>query len=87
MEIAEAKMIMKEFLEDCDKTQKNEYKTPLRKAFDIAYEKMCDGENKPYITDGETDLICSAIINSPVETSRELQDRVFAILKTHSFPF
>lgn len=41
----EAREILKEFLEDCDKTQKAKTKTPLRKAFDLAYSELCKPSN------------------------------------------
>ena len=41
----EAKEILKEFLEDCDKTQKSKTKTLLRKAFDLAYSELCKSDN------------------------------------------
>ena len=87
MNKAEAKMIMKEFLEDCDKTQPTEHKSPLRKAFDLAYQELCRGGNENYFEEKEIDLMCSAIISSPVDTSRELQDRVLALLNENALPF
>lgn len=87
MDKTEAKMIMKEFLEDCDKTQPTEYKSPLRKAFDVAYQSLCNSGNENYFKEKEVDLICSAIINSPVDTSRELQDKVLKLLQENISPF
>lgn len=40
----EAREILKEFLEDCDKTQKEKTKTPLREAFDLAYSELCKSD-------------------------------------------
>lgn len=79
----EAREILKEFLEDCDKTQKA--KTPLRKAFDLAYSELCKSNNNPCFRQEEIDKVCQAIIDSPVDTSRELQDRVLNILQNNSY--
>lgn len=79
----EAREILKEFLEDCDKTQKT--KTPLRKAFDLAYSELCKSDSTLCFTQEEIDKVCQAIIDSPVDTSRELQDRVLSILKNNSY--
>lgn len=43
----EAREILKEFLEYCDKTQKAKTKTTLRKAFDLAYSELCKSDNTP----------------------------------------
>lgn len=87
MDRAEAKLIMKEFLEDCDKTQPTENKSSLRKAFDMAYKELCRNDSENYFEEKEVDLICSAIINSPVDTSRELQDRVLKLLNENMLSF
>lgn len=87
MDRVEAKMILKEFLEDCDKTQPTEHKSPLRKAFDMAYQSLCKSDIENYFEEKEIDLICSAIINSPVDTSKGLQDRVLNLLNENMLPF
>nr|DAT08822.1 MAG TPA: hypothetical protein [Bacteriophage sp.] len=81
----EAREILKEFLEDCDKTQKTKTKTPLRKAFDLAYSELCKSDSTLCFTQEEIDKVCQAIIDSLVDTSRELQDRVLSILKNNSY--
>lgn len=81
----EARDILKEFLGDCDKTQKAEAKTPLRKAFDLAYSELCKSDDTPCFRQEEIDKVCQAIIDSPVDTSRELQDRVLNILQNNSY--
>lgn len=81
----EAKEILKEFLEDCDKTQKSKTKTPLRKAFDFAYSELCKSDNTTCFRQEEIDKVCQAIINSPVDTSRELHDRVLNVLQNNSY--
>ena len=81
----EAREILKEFLEDCDKTQKAKTKTPLSKAFDLAYSELCKSDNTPCFRQEEIDKVCQAIIDSPVDTSRELQDRVLNILQNNSY--
>lgn len=87
MQKNEAIEILKEFLEDCDKMQKTENKTPLRKAFDLAYKELCKSKDKDYFKSEEVNKICSAIINSPVDTSRELQDKVYRVLSNYTLPF
>ena len=87
MDKAEAKMIMKEFLEDCDKTLPTKNKSPLRKAFDMAYQALCRDNSENYFEEKEVDLICSAVINSPVDTSNELQDRLLKLLNENMLPF
>lgn len=81
----EAREILKEFLEDCDKTQKAKTKTPLRKAFDLAYSELCKSYNTPCFRQEEIDKVCQSIIDSPVDTSRELQDRVLSVLQNNSY--
>ena len=81
----EAREILKEFLEDCDKTQKAKTKTPLRKAFDLAYSELCKSDSTPCFRQEEIDKVCQAIIDSPVDTSRELQDRVLNVLQNNSY--
>lgn len=81
----EARDILKEFLEDCDKTQKEKTKTPLRKAFDLAYSELCKSDNIPCFRQEEIDKVYQAIIDSPVDTSRELQDRVLNVLQNNSY--
>lgn len=81
----EARDILKEFLEDCDKTQKTKTKTPLRKAFDLAYGELCNSGNTPCFRQEEIDKVCQAIIDSPVDTSRELQDKVLNVLQNNSY--
>lgn len=85
MDIKEARDILKEFLEDCDKTQEAEAKTPLRKAFDLAYSELCKSDDTPCFRQEEIDKVCQAIIDSPVDTSRELQDRVLNVLQNNSY--
>ena len=80
----EARDILKEFLEDCDKTQKTKTKSPLRKAFDLAYSELCKS-NTSCFRQEEIDKVCQAIIDSPVDTSRELQDRVLNVLQNNSY--
>ena len=65
----EAREILKEFLEDCDKTQKAKTKTPLRKAFDLAYSELCKSGNTTRFRQEEIDKVCQAIIDSPVDIS------------------
>lgn len=55
MDRKEAKMIMKEFLEDCDKTQPTENKSPLRKALDMAYQSLCKNDSENYFEEKEMD--------------------------------
>ena len=81
----EAREILKEFLEDCDKKKKARKKTPLRKAFDLAYSELCKSDNASCFRQEEIDKVCRAIIDSPVDTSRELQDRVLNILQNNSY--
>lgn len=81
----EAREILKEFLEDCDKTQKAKTKTPLRKAFDLAYGELCKSDNTSCFRQEEIDKVCQAIIDSSVDTSRELQDRVLNVLQNNSY--
>lgn len=40
-------------------------------------------ENTACFTRNEVDLVCSAIIDSPVDTPRELQDKVLTVLKNN----
>lgn len=40
-------------------------------------------ENTACFTQNEVDLVCSAIIDSPVDTPRELQDKVLTVLKNN----
>ena len=87
MDRSEAIMIMKEFLEDCNKTQKNEYKTPLRKAFDMSYEALCKNDKGIYFTQKEIDTIMQSIISSVVDISNELQDKVLALLNENALPY
>ena len=81
----EAKEILKEFLEDCDKTQKEKTKTPLRKAFDLAYSELCKSDNTLCFTQEEIDKVRQAITDSPSNASRDLQDRVLSILQNNSY--
>lgn len=81
----EAKELMGEFLNDCDKTT-NGTKTPLRKAFDIAYQELCNSDSKIFIKQ-EVDLILSAIIVSPVNVPKELEDRLLKLLNEIALPF
>lgn len=67
------------------KRRKQEQKTPLRKAFDLAYSELCKSDNASCFRQEEIDKVCQAIIDSPVDTSRELQDRVLNILQNNSY--
>lgn len=82
----EAKELMGEFLNDCDKTT-NGTKTPLRKAFDIAYQELCNSDPKIFIKQEEVDLILSAIIVSPVNVPKDLEDRLLKLLNEIALPF
>ena len=44
MEKEDAKEIIKEFLENCDKVQKTENKTQLRKALEMSYTELCKSD-------------------------------------------
>ena len=83
MEKEDAKEIIKEFLENCDKVQKTENKTQLRKALEMSYTELCKSDKSDNIcfTQEEVSKICSAIIDSPVDTTRELQDKVLKVLQ------
>lgn len=89
MEKEDAKEIIKESLENCDKVQKTENKTPLRKALEKSYTELCklDKSDNIYFTQEEVSKICSAIIASPVDTSRELQDKVLKVLQDKVLSF
>lgn len=89
MEKEDAKEILREFLENCDKVQKTENKTPLRKALEMSYTELCksDKSDNIYFTQEEVSKICSAIIDSPVDTSRELQDKVLKVLQDKVLSF
>lgn len=65
--------------------RRKQNKTPLRKAFDLAYSELCKNNNNPCFRQEEIDKVCQAIIDSPVDTSRELQDRVLSILQNNSY--
>lgn len=51
----------------------------------LAYSELCKSDNTPCFRQEEIDKVCQTIINSPVDTSRELQDRVLNILQNNSY--
>ena len=57
MEKKEAKIIIEEFLNDCNETQTIKNKTPLRKAFDVAYKELCKQVDSEHITDHEVEKL------------------------------
>ena len=82
MEKSEAKMLIKEFLEDSDKVNKGN-RTPLRKAFGMAYDALCDSHEEVLFTEKEVDLITTSVIMSAIDTPNELQDRLLKALTQH----
>lgn len=51
----------------------------------LAYSELCKNNNTPCFRQEEIDKVCQAIIDSPVDISRELQDRVLNILQNNSY--
>ena len=49
----------------------------------MSYTELCksDKSDNIYFTQEEVSKICSAIIDSPVDTTRELQDKVLKVLQ------
>lgn len=50
MDKAEAVTVLKEFLEDCDEWKTDKTRSPLRTAFEMAYQALCSSGNKYVLT-------------------------------------